>query len=174
MKHQGKNPAIYATKTRAYGVFPGDEVPRNAKFVISHWNRPAMDMAYDHSTRDSTKGNGPRRQRCAQYGYFLTLVELTLQQAVSRWIEPVTEAEFQILRHALGSAGLSNARTDLGWRNYYNIDALEGKDGEAIRALVERGLMENRGRGYYRATERGAIIAGVHPDDAAAVAGAAV
>ena len=167
MKHQGKNPAIYATKTRAYGVFPGDEVPRNAQFVISHWNRPAMDMAYDHSTCDSTKGNGPRRQRCAQYGYFLTLVELTLQQAVSRWIEPVTEAEFQILRHALGSAGLSNARPDLGWRNSFLPLILV--DVNAANALCERGLMEKVDYAIYRATERGAILAGVHPDDAAAI-----
>ena len=77
----------------------------------------------------------------------------------------------QTLRHTLGS---SSGTPDLGWRNNFNTDTLEGKGGEDIKALVERGLMEKFAKDYYRATERGAILAGVHPYDAAAVAGAAV
>ena len=169
MIHTGKNPAIYASPRLAYLVMPGQQVPyRNARFIIAHASLTALAWAFDKSTHGNL--DGTREPSLGGMRSYAENAEAVLQRAVNQLIEPVTLSEFQKLRHTLGS---SSGTPNLGWRNFFNINTLEGEDGEAIRALVERGLMENRGGGYYRATECGAILAGVHPDDAAAVAGGA-
>ncbi len=165
MKHRGKTPAIYASPRRAYLVLPGQTVPMNARFVIAHANLIALAWAFHKSTHGNL--DGTREPSLGGMRSYAENAEAVLQRVVDHKIEPVTLSEFQTLRHTLGS---SSGTPDLGWRNNFNTDTLEGKDGEDIKALVERGLMEKFAKDYYRATERGAILAGVHPYDAAAAA----
>lgn len=159
MKHIGKNPAIYATQKRAHLIQPGQTIPQKSRFVISHANLTALAWAFDKSTNGHLDG---RREPClGGLRSYDQNAEAVLQRVVNQQIEPVNLDEFQVLRHALGASHLSETQSDLGWRNYFNIDTLDGKDGEAIKALVERGLMDNYAKGYYRATERGRVVAGV-------------
>lgn len=163
MKHNGKTPAIYATPRRVYLIQPGQAIHRNARLVISHANITALAWAFDKSTDGYCDGH---REPClGGLRSYDENVEAVLQRVVNQQIEPVNLDEFRILRHTLGSAHLSHNQPDLGWQNYFNTDTLEGKDGKAITALVERGLMEKHFKLlFYRATERGAILAGTHPD----------
>ena len=158
MKHQGKTPAIYASPRRAYLVLPGQTVPRNARFVIAHANLIALAWAFDKSTHGNL--DGAREPSLGGMRSYAENAEAVLQRVVSAKIEEVSLEEFQVLRHTLGSSSLSASQPDLGWRNYFNIDTLDGKDGEAIKALVDRGLMDNYAKGHYRATLRGAALAG--------------
>lgn len=168
MKHTGKTPAIYASAKRAYLIQTGQAIPGGARFIISHADLTALAWAFNKSTNGYPGGR--REPSLGGLSSYPQNAEAVLQRVVNAQIEPVTRAEFQVLRHALGSSHLSASQPDLGWRNYYNIDDLGCEDGEAIKALVDRGLMDNYAKGYYRATERGAILAGVHPDDAGLVA----
>lgn len=168
MKHTGRTPAIYASPRRAYLVQTGQAVPPRSRLVISHSDLTILALAFDKSTNGNLDGT---REPClGGLRSYEQNAEAVLQRVVSAKIEEVSLPEFQVLRHALGSSHLSAAQPDLGWRNYFYIDTLDGKDGEAIKALVDRGLMDNYAKGYYRATERGAILAGVHPDEAGFIA----
>jgi hypothetical protein len=168
MKHQGKTPAIFANKRRALIIQPGQTIPRGMRFIISHANLTVLAYAFDKSTNGQLDGR--REPYLGGLRSYDENAEAVLQRVVDAKIEPVTLDEFQVLRHALGSFHLSPTQLDLGWRNYCNLDYLEGRHGEAVEALVKRGLMDNYAKNYYRATERGAILAGVHPDEAGFIA----
>lgn len=136
MKHQGKTPAIYASAKRAYLIQTDQAIPRGARFIISHANLTALAWAFDKSTNGQLDG---RREPClGGLRSYDQNAEAVLQRVVNQQVEPVNLDEFQVLRHALGSSHLSETQPDLGWRNYFNIDTLDGKDGEAVKVGSDR------------------------------------
>lgn len=158
MKHTGRTPAIYASPRRAYLVQTGQAVPPRSRLVISHADLTVLALAFGKSTNGNLDGT---REPClGGLRSYEQNAEAVLQRVANAKIEEVNLPEFRVLRHALGSSHLSASQPDLGWRNYFQIDVLEGQDGDAVSTLVSRGLMEEFKKGYYRATARGMALAG--------------
>lgn len=154
MRHKGNTPAIYANTRKAFLVQPGETVPsRHATFIVGHRDLTCLAIAYDKSTFGERDGS----RSIAGRTYMKTAREV-LARVVSRRIEPVTEAEFHILLHALGWPSET-----LGWRNHYN------GDNPLLAGLVERGLLEQVPMpiwpgNTYRVTSRGKFVAGVQEE----------
>lgn len=154
MKHNGKAPAIYASKRRAYLLQPGDRIPAQAKIVVSHTNLDVLALTFGRSTYGNP--DGTRAPSNGAYANFRVNAEAVLRRVVNQRVGEIFDDQFQVLLHALGSARLSSENPDLGWRNYYKTH-----DGDSVvLSLVERGLMEKAEGDYYRVTARGKVFAG--------------
>ncbi|MEQ1761609.1 MAG: hypothetical protein ABL984_00555 [Pyrinomonadaceae bacterium] len=163
MKHKGRTPAIYASARKAYLISPGQPIPGRSSLITVHANMEVLAIAYAKSTNGNLDGS--RAPSSGSLRSFHANVEAVLSRVVNANIGAVSLPEFEILRHTLGYSHLSTETPTLGWRNYYQIDSLEGLDGEAVAGLVGRGLMEEFKPGYYRATDRGKAIAGAEDEE---------
>lgn len=159
MKHSGKTPAIYASPKRAYLVQPGQTVPPRSRLIITHTDIEVLVLTLDRSTK--VHPDGTREPLHSIFGSYDLNAEAVMRRIVNASIEEITLSEFQILRKALGSVGLSKSTPDLGWCNSVYISPGRPIPGDVV-ALVGRGLLEKCDTypDFYRVTSRGRVIAG--------------
>lgn len=158
MKHKGVTPAIYATSRKAFLVQYGQTIPARSRLVISHADITVLAMALARTT--NVAPDGTRVPALAGHSRYYDNVELALRYAVCTLRYRVSIEEFRTLRHTLGASHISATEPDLGWRNYY---CTYDEPDATLAALIERGFMVPAGKGYYRATARGRVIAGAPP-----------